>query len=161
MKRLFGLLLIYSFFILPSFAEETKTIESTDSWILTQYYGGGSVGMFYSIVNPSDDTLILIDGGWTTNAEQVKSVIEENGGYVDYWIITHYHEDHCGAFNALWPKYREKINTILISPLTWEEFEPYCRDWDTPDTFRLYLVKQLILRISRHCIEMTSLRLAV
>ena len=112
---------------------------NNDSWILTQYYGGGSVGMFYSMVNPSDGTLILIDGGYTSNADQVRQVIEDNGGKVDYWFVTHYHEDHCGAFNALWPEYREKIGTVYVTPLTWEEFEPYCHDWDTPDTFRLYL----------------------
>ena len=110
---------------------------SDSSWILTQHYGGGDNGMFYSLVK--DDNLILIDGGWTANAEYVKAVIEENGGQVDYWFLTHYHEDHCGAFNALWPEYKDRIGTAYVTPLTWEEFEPYCRDWDTPDTFKLFL----------------------
>ena len=32
--------------------------EATDSWTLTQYYAGGSVGMFYTINNSADGTLI-------------------------------------------------------------------------------------------------------
>ena len=67
--------------------------EETDQWILTQYYGGGSVGMFYSIVNSNDGTVILIDSGYPENAELVKSVIEANGGKVDYWFATHYHSE--------------------------------------------------------------------
>ncbi len=113
--------------------------EEGDKWILTQYYGGGSVGMFYSIVNQANGTVILVDGGWTANAEQVREVIETNGGKVDYWFLTHYHEDHCGAFNALWPEYKDKIGTVYVTPLTWEEFEPFCHDWDTPETFKTFL----------------------
>ncbi len=113
--------------------------DEAEKWILTQYYGGGSVGMFYSLINQMDGTVILVDGGWTANADQVREVIETNGGKVDYWFLTHYHEDHCGAFNALWSEYRDKIGIVYVTPLTWEEFEPYCRDWDTPETFKLFL----------------------
>ena len=117
---------------MPVYAEENDS-----SWTLTQHYGGGDVGMFYSLVKY--DILILIDGGWSTNADNVRSVIEANGGDVDYWFLTHYHEDHCGAFNALWPELKDRIGTVYVTPLTWTDFEPYCRDWDTPDTFRLFL----------------------
>ncbi len=113
--------------------------EEADKWILTQYYGGGSVGMFYSIINQTEGTVILVDGGWTANADQVREVIEANGGKVDYWFLTHYHEDHCGAFNALWPEYKDKIGTVYVTPLSWEEFEQHHSSWDTPETFQLFL----------------------
>ncbi len=138
MKQMISIVMALTMILCTSatFAEGTA---GTDDWILTQYYGGGANGMFYSIVNPTDSTLILIDGGWTANAEQVQTVIEQNGGKIDYWIVTHYHEDHCGAFNVLWPEYKDSVDTVYVTPLTWEEFEPYCNDWDTPDTFRLFL----------------------
>lgn len=113
--------------------------EAEDTWTLTQYSGGGAVGMFYSIVNSSDGAVILIDSGYPDNAEQVKAVIEDNGGKVDYWILTHYHPDHIGAFNALYPEYKDKIGTIYVTPLTWEEYEPNINPWDQPETFQLFL----------------------
>ncbi len=111
----------------------------TDGWILTQYYGGGSVGMFYSIVNSSEGIVILIDSGYPDNTELVRSVIEANGGKVDYWFATHYHADHIGALNALYPEYKDKIGTIYITPLTWEEYEPNINPWDVPETFQLFI----------------------
>ena len=106
-------------------------------WTLTQHYGGSEIAMFYSLSR--NDRLILIDGGYQANAEYIRSVIEENGGYVDCWFLTHYHDDHCDAFNALWPEYQDRIGTVYVTPLTWEAFEPYCRDWDSPHTFRTFL----------------------
>jgi len=135
-KRMIIILMILLLSLLVSLSVFT---EANGEWILTQYDAGGSVGMFYSLVNQANGMLILIDGGWTSNAEQVKSVIEANGGAVNYWILTHYHEDHCGAFNALWPEYKEKIENVYVTPLTWNDFEPYCREWDTPETFKLFL----------------------
>jgi len=106
-------------------------------WTLTQHFGGGGVGMFYSLVK--DDTLILVDGGYTANAESVRAVIEENGGYVDYWFLTHYHDDHCDAFNTLWPEYKDRIGIVYVTPLSWEDFEPHCQEWDSPESFRTFL----------------------
>lgn len=138
MKRILSIVLCISLMLLYAVLLPCNA-ESTDSWVLTQYYAGGSVGMFYSIYNPTDGTLILIDGGLTGNADLVRQVIEDNGGYVHHWIVTHYHEDHCGAFNALYPEYKDKIGTIYITPLTWEEYEPNINPWDHPETFQLFL----------------------
>lgn len=41
--------------------------------------------------------LIMIDSGASPDAKSVYEFIKENGGVVDYWFITHYHEDHVGA----------------------------------------------------------------
>lgn len=133
MRKIITILMV----LIMSIAVPVHAEENDSSWTLTQHYGGGDNGMFYSLVK--DEILILIDGGWSTNADNVRSVIEANGGDVDYWFLTHYHEDHCGAFNALWPELKDRIGTVYVTPLTWTDFEPYCRDWDTPDTFRLFL----------------------
>ena len=111
-----------------------------DRWILTQYSDAtGNQSMFYSLVNERDKTLILIDGGWTENAANVETVINENGGQVAAWFMTHYHEDHCGAFNALWPKYRDNIDVVYTTPLIWEDFIEVAQYWDTPETFSTFL----------------------
>ncbi len=130
------LLIILSVLILCNAYAES---EGDAPWTVTQYSAGGAVGMFYSIVNPSDGTLILVDSGYPENADQVRQVIEEHGGKIDYWFVTHYHADHCGAFNALYPEYKDKIGTIYITPLTWEEYEPNINPWDHPEYFQAFL----------------------
>ena len=109
-------------------------------WELTQYAcASGNNACFYSLYNPGDQTLYLLDGGWTANAEQVRQVIREKGGRVKAWFLTHYHEDHIGAFNAVYPEFRDRIEAVYATPLDWETFEPSARDWDSPETFRLFL----------------------
>jgi glyoxylase-like metal-dependent hydrolase (beta-lactamase superfamily II) len=104
--------------LIMSIAVPVHAEENDSSWTLTQHYGGGDVGMFYTIKNSADGTHIFIDGGLPENAEYVRQIIDANGGKVDYWFLTHYHADHCGAFNELYPEYRDKIGTIYITPLT-------------------------------------------
>ena len=104
--------------LIMSIAVPVHAEENDSSWTLTQRYGGGDVGMFYTIKNSADGTHIFIDGGLPENAEYVRQIIDANGGKVDYWFLTHYHADHCGAFNELYPEYRDKIGTIYITPLT-------------------------------------------
>ena len=135
MKKLISLVLVSAFLLSFAYADNNAQSE----WVLTQYNGGWNVGMFYSLVASSDGTVILIDGGYPENEELVKSVIEAEGGKVDYWFITHYHADHCGAFNAVWPEYKDRIGTVFITPLTWEEYEPNGNPWDVPETFQLFL----------------------
>ena len=89
-------------FFLLSVAPVTCHAETTGAWTLTQYYAGSSVGMFYLIGNADDCMLILIDGGLPENAEYVRQIIDAHGSRIDEWILTHYHADHCGAFNELY-----------------------------------------------------------
>ena len=44
---------------------------------------------------------MLIDGGHTTDADEVREVIKEHGNHVAAWILTHPHPDHVGAFNEI------------------------------------------------------------
>lgn len=111
-------------------------------WELTQYPdASGGQGLFYSLYNSGDGTLILVDSGNPENADTVREVIESHGAHVTAWFLTHYHLDHIGAFNELYEQYREQIDTIYVNPLDWESFEPVCRDWDTPEAFSGFLEK--------------------
>ena len=118
----------------------TAVLGEKKGWELTQYAdASGSQGMFYSLVNRKDGALILIDSGWPQNADTVREVIEQHGGKVEAWFLTHYHVDHIGAFNALWNEYRDRIGTVYVNPLDWESFEPVAKDWDTPEAFAEFL----------------------
>lgn len=74
---------------------DTKT-----EYTVTQYPDlTGQQATFYTI--SKDDTLIIIDGGWTGNADAVRKVIAQHGNVVDAWILSHPHKDHAGAFNVI------------------------------------------------------------
>ena len=74
--------------------------------------GGGSllqmatrqndIRMSYLIETP-DGKVIIIDGGWDCPAEaqELYQMIQERGGRVDLWILTHAHSDHLGALTWL------------------------------------------------------------
>ena len=109
-------------------------------WILTQYGDrSGNQAICYSLVDLANDDLILIDGGWMENTEQVRSIIESNGGKVKAWFLTHYHGDHASAFNALWEEYRDRIEKVYVTPLDWDDFSAAAQYWDTPETFETFL----------------------
>lgn len=119
---------------------QTTMLSEEAPWVLTQYPdASGNQGMCYSLVNQKDHTLILVDGGWPQNAGTVKQIIDSNGGRVKAWFLTHYHVDHLGAFNALWPEYRDRIETVYVNPLDWETFEPIAHEWDSAEYFAEFL----------------------
>lgn len=97
---LFGAII---FFLLREreFTDSTGyTPDLSTEYLVTQYTDATGVqAMFYTIEN--DNTFIIIDGGWTENADAVREVISKHGNEVDAWIITHPHKDHAGAFNAI------------------------------------------------------------
>lgn len=83
------------------------------------FWGGAA----YSI-QTNDGKLIIIDGGFMADdGEKIKEYVNENGGVVDDWIITHPHVDHVGAFiynaNADDPI---TINHVYYAPFTEEYF---------------------------------------
>ena len=114
--------------------------EDPGLWILTQYPDqSGNQGMCYSLADPASGDLILIDGGWTANADQVRAVIRAHGDRVRAWFLTHYHADHIGAFNALYGEYRDRIGAVYVTPLPWEDFIAAVKSYDTPESFEAFL----------------------
>ncbi len=114
--------------------------QSPEGWELTQYSDlTGNNAMCYSLIDRSTGDLILIDGGWVENAEQVRGIIDSNGGKVKAWILTHYHGDHAGAFTALYEEYQDRIETVYATPLEWEDFNEAAKYWDTPEIFEAFL----------------------
>lgn len=112
------------------------------TWTVTQYADvTGNQASFYSIVNDTDDSLIIVDGGWGgDNTEQVRKVINEHGGKVDAWILTHYHKDHAEAFLYLIQDLKDiKIKQIYVTDLTPEVFSEVAQEWDNMDTYEAYM----------------------
>lgn len=108
---------------------------SKAEWIVTQYAPRNVNLNFYTIYNPKKG-LIVIDGGWREDASYVRSTIEQLGGKVDAWILTHPHPDHIGAFNEIYQDCQgigiKDVYTVQMSSVDvckrrakWDVFDAY------------------------------------
>ncbi len=80
-------------------------------------------GEAYSIITPEGD-LYLIDGGFQgEDGQRITQYIEEHGGKVKGWILTHPHVDHIGAFLDYMAVNSKNVETVYYSPFTREFFE--------------------------------------
>lgn len=83
---------------------------------------------------------IIVDGGYSSDYELVKSYIDKYGnGKVDHWILTHGHRDHVGAFNEV----ITKENTIEIENLYYSFLED---EWYKENDARGYDSEHLTLQ---------------
>lgn len=140
-KKKVGCFIIIGAVMILALAAVGWLIRKNETWILVQYAdASGNQGMFYTMKNPFNGALIVVDGGWPENESYVRAVLEENGNVVDAWFLTHYHGDHISAFNAIYQNPRGvTIKKVYATPLDWDTFSEVCRDWDTPESFRSFL----------------------
>ncbi|MEG1752604.1 MAG: MBL fold metallo-hydrolase [Christensenella sp.] len=112
---------------------------SSEPYIVTQYADvSGNQSMFYSIKTPKDK-LIMVDGGFAANAEQVREVINANGGRVDHWILTHPHPDHIEAFNAIFEAPQGiEIEKIYASDIDYDYYKEHAQDYDGFSAFEKF-----------------------
>ena len=109
-----------------------------DRCMITQFQDTtGSQGMFYTIEN--DGKLIVIDGGNPGNAEYVSQVIEQFGGHVDAWILSHPHPDHIGAFNELYEMLQDKVDAIYTPAFDYDAYLAKSQPWDEFEYYEKYL----------------------
>ena len=76
----------------------------------------------------------------TEDADFVRQTIKEMGGKVDAWILTHPHQDHIGAFNAIYSdlqgiEIKEVYTVDMPSPKLCQERA----HWDSVDTYNDFL----------------------
>lgn len=106
-------------------------------WTVTQYGNAGENKqyMFYSIKGTNGKT-ILVDGGWKSNEDAVRSAIRKLGGRVDLWVITHPHPDHAGAFNAIAANPENiKIGKVCAPKINAGVYKRYAQYWDEYPVF--------------------------
>lgn len=72
----------------------------------SKLFNGGSLSllanydkrqMLSMVLQDKSGNLVVIDGGWDIDADHLTEVIEQKGGHVSAWFITHPHSDHVGA----------------------------------------------------------------
>lgn len=54
-----------------------------------------------SFILESGDTLLLVDGGFPSEAPYLYEYLKALGGHVTAWFITHFHDDHFGCFATM------------------------------------------------------------
>ena len=91
-------------------------------WMLGSKTGAQNLSI---VIKSPHGKLIIVDGGWEADAEKLSSLILQQGGKVDAWLITHPHEDHVGALCAILNDTARKIKIDKI----------YC-SLATPDWYR-------------------------
>ena len=121
--------------------KDSNRTSKSDSWIVTQYADqSGNQGMFYTIYNEMKEVLIVIDGGWVENNEQIRNEICAKGGHVTAWIVTHYHNDHVDAFNTIMEDPQGiTVDAVYDSPMDYDEYGRVAQTWDMPECFETYL----------------------
>lgn len=109
-------------------------------WILTEFDDqSGLQGLCYTMYNQNDGTLLVIDGGHESNEKALRDTIEDYGGQVDAWILTHYHMDHIDAFNAIYEDLQDiEIKNIYVSPFDSETFYSVAQEWDDIDSYNKF-----------------------
>lgn len=117
-----------------------RTAESfAGEWLITQYGNkDGNQLMFYTIEDMQGH-LIVVDGGWTTDADYVKSVLKSLGNHVDAWILTHPHQDHIGAFNEIWQNPGKlTVDRVYAVDMALPELCMENAPWDETEQYTLF-----------------------
>lgn len=127
--------------------ENDKNNEDTEvsvaAWEITQYGPRDINASFYTIYN-QEEGLIVIDGGWTEDAAYVREIINSFGVPVEAWILTHPHQDHIGAFNALYPDLDEiTVNSIYTVDMASPEECLAVVSWDSVDAYNDFLALEI------------------
>lgn len=114
-----GNLTDYGFYVFHKNVDYTvyKANYKNSSWKVTQYGNNdsGRQHMCYTIEGDSEG-LIIVDGGYRDNKETLeilKQKISEHNEVVDAWIITHFDDDHVGAYITL----SEEIKNLKVKKL--------------------------------------------
>lgn len=111
-KKIIGIIFILLIVLISSIL-----IVKRNLWLtfieITQLKTNTPQQMMGYFIKTEDDKIIIIDGGNTGDSETLQEHINENGGKVDYWFITHYHNDHTGAFVDIIQNTDIQINSII------------------------------------------------
>ena len=101
-------------------------LEENTSWVVTQYGEDEDVQLMCFTIEGDKNGLVIIDGGYESDEETLKILeekIKENGNVVNSWILTHFDEDHAGAYMAL----RDRISNLKVGKL----YVPDMPDYET------------------------------
>lgn len=102
--------------------QETAT-PVADGYTVTQYADIENHQCMSYTIEDGKGGLIIVDGGRAWQTQTMLDTIAQKGGKVDYWIITHPHDDHCGVLcSVLAAEVDLEIGQILISDIDYDAY---------------------------------------
>lgn len=113
------ILIIIASILLMSYIRYNNRLE------LTQLGNMTTRQMMGYFLKTKDNKNIVIDGGTTEDSQNLIDYINQNGGEVDTWFITHPHEDHVGAIIEILNNTQIPIHNIYVTLNTSEWYEAY------------------------------------
>lgn len=98
--------------------------QPAESYTITQFADVEGLQCMSYIIEDGRGGLAVIDGGRAWQSVFLVDEIKKRGGRVDYWIITHPHDDHCGVLASVleagWDQTEISIGQILIGEMDYE-----------------------------------------
>lgn len=67
------------------------------------------------IIKTKNNKMIVIDGGLSEDSKNLLKYIQNHDNKVDYWFLTHNHNDHAGAFVEIMNNYDVQVDNIYVS----------------------------------------------
>lgn len=93
----------------------TLIIKLNNKTKLTQLSPQGKSQMMGYLIKTNNNKIVLIDGGIAEDTQNLIKNINENGGKVDYWFLTHAHNDHAEAFTKVIEETNIQVDNIYAS----------------------------------------------
>lgn len=96
---------------------------------LTQLSDQTQRQMMGYVIHTKDNKTIVIDGGTEGDADNLIKYINNYGGKVDAWFVTHLHIDHMGALSKIIEETKIPIESIYVSmnDISWYELNDSTR----------------------------------
>lgn len=122
------------------FRNDTDKEAYDGEWLITQYGDKDGVQLMFYTMQDSKGHLIVVDGGWVTDADYVRQVIKALGGRVDAWIVTHPHRDHAGAFTEIYKNPGKiKIDKVYAVDMALPQLCLERAPWDETEVYEEWL----------------------
>lgn len=98
--------------------------QPADAYTITQFADVEGLQCLSYLIEDGRGGLAVVDGGRAWQSVSLVDEIKKRGGRVDYWIITHPHDDHCGVLASVlaagWDETEISIGEILIGEMDYE-----------------------------------------
>ena len=72
----------------------------------------GREQMFGTVFVSPAGRVAVVDGGSVSAGAALADVLKDLGGRVDYWFVTHYHDDHYGALYRMMTDFPERLPKV-------------------------------------------------
>lgn len=113
--------------------------EKVSDILITQYGNNEGNQINFYTIETIKGKLIVIDGGFEADEAYVREVLSLKGNRVNAWILTHYHQDHVGAFSKIYENPGDiKIGKIYAVPMAPQELYVENAPWDETYTYERF-----------------------